>query len=92
MLRAAPPPQTPSQPPHKAAPAQTYFSGTVTDFNPGALTVVRKQPAKDPITRTFALDGKTTTEGNIHMNARVTVRYSVDQKGAYHAIHIIVRQ
>ena len=83
----------PSNPPaHKAAPANSVFSGTVTDIKPDAITVVRKLPAKDPVARTFAMDAKTTVEGRIRENARVAVRYATQQDGSLRAVHIIVRQ
>jgi hypothetical protein len=91
IIPAAPPAQAPGQSPKKT-PATPYFSGTVTDFKPDSITVVRKPPAKDPITRTFLLDANTTIEGTIRTRARVTVRYSAAGNGAFRAIHIIVRQ
>jgi hypothetical protein len=82
----------PSNPPaHKTAPANSYFSGIVTDVKPDSITVVRKLPAKDPVSRTFAMDAKTTVEGRIRDNARVTVRYAIQQDASLRAVHIIVR-
>jgi len=82
----------PSNPPaHKTAPANSNFSGIVTDIKPDSITVVRKLPAKDPVTRTFEMDAKTTVEGQIRENARVTVRYATRGDGSLRALHIIVR-
>jgi hypothetical protein len=85
-------PQTANPPARKSAPVAAYFSGTVTDIKSDSITVVRKLPAKDPVTRTFHLDSKTTIEGRMHDRARVTVRYGNQEDGSLRAIHIIVRQ
>lgn len=77
---------------HKAVTANSYFSGTVTDIKPDSITVVRKLPAKDPVARTFTMDARTTVEGRIRENARVTVRYGTREDGLLRAVHIIVRQ
>ena len=77
---------------HRTVPLNPNFSGTVTDVKPDSLTVVRKLPAKDPVTRTFAIDEKTTVEGRIRENARVTVRYGLQEDGSLKAVHIIVRR
>jgi hypothetical protein len=83
----------PSSPPaRKTAPANPNFSGTVTDVKPDSITVVRKLPAKDPVTRTFAMDSKTTVEGRIRENVRVTVRYAPQEDGSLRAVHVIVRR
>lgn len=84
------PPTNPSA--HKATPANSYFSGTVTEVKPDSITVVRKLPAKDPVARTFVMDGKTTIEGHIREKTRVTVRYAMQEDGALRAVHVIVRQ
>jgi hypothetical protein len=84
--------QTANPPARKSTPAATYFSGTVTDIKADSITVVRKLPAKDPVTRTFQLDSKTTIEGAMHDRARVTVRYGNQEDGSLRAIHIIVRK
>jgi hypothetical protein len=89
MLAGAASSQAPAP---KAAPAATYFSGTVTDIKPDAVTVVRQLPARQPVSRTFSMDAKTRVEGKIHEQARVTVRYANQPDGSYRAIHIIVRQ
>jgi hypothetical protein len=87
--QSAPPTNPPA---HKPATANSYFSGSVTDVKPDSITVVRKLPAKDPVARTFTMDAKTTVEGRIRENARVTVRYTTQQDGSLRAVHIIVRQ
>lgn len=86
--QSAPPANPPA---HKAAATNSYFSGTVTDVKPDSITVVRKLPAKDPVSRTFAMDAKTTVEGRIREKARVTVRFAAQEDGALRAVHIIVR-
>lgn len=91
LVAAEPLPQPVSPPAHKT-PAGTYFSGTVTNVKPDSISVVRKLPAKDPVFRSFVIDGRTTVEGRIQENARVTVRYASQDDGTLRAIHIIVRQ
>jgi hypothetical protein len=82
----------PTNPPaRKTAAANSYFSGTITEAKADAITVVRKLPAKDPVARTFAMDAKTTVEGRIRENERVTVRYATQADGSLRAVHIIVR-
>jgi hypothetical protein len=89
QAQSAPPATSPA---HRAVPLNPNFSGTVTDVKPDSITVVRKLPAKDPVTRTFAMDEKTTVEGRIRENARVTVRYAMQGDGSLRAVHIIVRR
>lgn len=89
VAQSAPPANPPAR---KSVPANSYFSGTVTAVKPDSITVVRKLPAKDPVARTFAMDAKTTVEGQIHENVRVTVRYATQEDGALKALHIIVRR
>jgi hypothetical protein len=86
--QSAPPTLPPA---HKSPTANPYFSGTVTDVKADSITVVRKLPAKDPVARTFAMDAKTTVEGRIRENARVTVRYAMQEDGSLRAVHVIVR-
>ena len=75
----------------KAEPANDKFSGTVTELNPDSVTVVRAVPAKDAVTRRFALDAQTKVEGKLRAKARVTVQYQTNEDGQFRAIHIIVR-
>ncbi len=78
-------------PPAKTAPANDIFSGTVTDLASDSVTVLRSAPARDAVKRKFILEAQTVVEGKLKAKARVTVRYSVDEDGQYHALHIIVR-
>ena len=89
QAQSAPPANPPA---HRTVPLNPNFSGTVTEVKPDSITVVRKLPAKDPVTRTFAIDEKTTVEGRIRENARVTVRYGLQEDGSLKAVHIIVRR
>ena len=77
-----------SQEPDTAAP---IFSGTVTQLTDRSLTVVRKVPGQQPVTREFTRDDKTTVEGKLRNKARVTVRYKALDEGGFVAVHIIVR-
>jgi hypothetical protein len=77
-----------SQEPDTAAP---IFSGTVTQVTDRSLTVVRKVPGQQPVTREFTRDDKTTVEGKLRNKARVTVRYKALDDGGFLAVHIIVR-
>jgi hypothetical protein len=67
------------------------FSGTITQLTADSVTVVRTVPAKDAVTRTFALDAKTKVEGHLRVQARVTVQYESPEDGQYRATRIIVR-
>lgn len=91
LLAGGPAPQASTPPAHKTASSATYFSGTVTEIKPDSITVVRKLPAKDPVTRIFGMDAKTTVEGRIREKGRVTVRYAIEPDGTFRAVHIIVR-
>jgi hypothetical protein len=67
------------------------FSGTLKQFKDGSITVVHKVAGRQPVTREFALDGRTTIEGKLRIAARVTVRYKALGNGGFVALHIIVR-
>ena len=82
----APPPSA-----KKSAPHDDIFSGTVTELSDESLTVVRSALALQTVKRTFHRDAQTVIEGQLHAKARVTVRYSMDEAGQFHALHIIVR-
>ena len=73
------------------APANDIFSGTVTAVGQGAVTVVRKVPARADEYRVFVVDKDTKIEGKLKANARVTVRFRADADGAVHALRVIVR-
>ena len=70
---------------------EPVFSGTVTQVTDRSLTVVRKVPGQQPVTREFTRDDKTTVEGKLRNKARVTVRYKALDDGGFLAVHIIVR-
>jgi hypothetical protein len=80
-----------NSPQKKAAAATDIFSGTVTELSKDSLTVVRKVPALDAVTRAFARDAQTKVEGNLRIHARVTVRYESREDGGLIAVRIIVR-
>ena len=72
-------------------PSEDIFSGTLTMLAVRSLTVVRKVPGQQPVTREFMRDDKTTVEGKLRNKARVTVRYKALDDGGFIAVHIIVR-
>ena len=72
-------------------PANDIFSGSITELTADSLTVVQKVPARDAVTRKFALVSTTKVEGRLHLRARVTVRYEPGEDGQLRALHIIVR-
>jgi hypothetical protein len=85
-------PQEPAPPSvKKSATTDDIFSGTVTELKDESLTVARSALALQTVKRTFLRDAQTVVEGNLRAKARVTVRYSVDESGQFHALHIIVR-
>jgi hypothetical protein len=80
-----------NSPQKTAAATVDIFSGTVTQLSEDSLTVVRKVPALDAVTRSFARDAQTKVEGNLRIHARVTVRYESREDGGLIAVRIIVR-
>jgi hypothetical protein len=74
-----------------AATTDDIYSGTLKQFTDRSVTVVHKVAGRQPVTREFALDGKTTIEGKLRVAARVTVRYKALENGGFVALHIIVR-
>ena len=74
-----------------AQPANDIFSGNVTELNPESVSVERTALLRETVKRTFVLDAQTVVEGRMKLKARVSVRYSTDDNGQFHALHIIVR-
>lgn len=66
-----------------------FFSGTVADLDEGSITVERTTLGQSE-RRTFLLAQDTRVEGQLRVNARVTVRYRSTGEGDV-AVHIIVR-
>jgi hypothetical protein len=77
--------------PKKAAPSAEIFSGTVTKLTAESVTVVRKVPGHDAVTREFVRDAQTKVEGKLRERVRVTVRYMAGEDGGFVAVYIIVR-
>jgi hypothetical protein len=77
--------------PGKTAPAADIFSGTVTKLTQDSISVVRKVPGHDAVTRSFVRDAQTKVEGKLRERARVTVRYKAGEDAALVAVYIIVR-
>jgi hypothetical protein len=77
--------------PKVGVPSEDIFSGTVTQLTDRSLTVVRKVPGQQPVTREFTRDAGTTVEGKLRNKARVTVRYKALDDGGFVAVHVIVR-
>jgi len=88
-LLAAEPEQTPQE---ESEPiSYEFFSGTVTELQPGKLTVLRTLPGKSPEKHTFILKPDTRIEGRLKTRARVTVGYISTDEG-YVALRVVVRQ
>lgn len=81
----------PAQNAPKKTPENDIFSGNVAELNPESVTVERTALLRDTVKRTFVLDSQTVVEGKLKLKARVSVRYSTDENGQFHALHIIVR-
>ena len=77
--------------PPAAQPHAQVFSGYVTEFTPGALSVSRKNAGdKEMIHKSFVIDAHTKVEGKIKLKARVTVQFMINGD-TNRAVHIIVR-
>lgn len=81
-LRAQETPQTESE--------ETYFSGTIVQYERSKVTVSRTVLGKASSLRTFLLTPRTRIEGRLRLKARVTVQY-VSSPDGDQATHIIVR-
>lgn len=88
-LPAAEPEQTPQEDTEPVS--YEFFSGTVTDLQPGKLTVLRTLPGKSPEKHTFILKPDTRIEGRLKTRARVTVGYISTDEGDV-ALRVVVRQ
>jgi hypothetical protein len=77
------------------APAEApyeFVSGTVVDLSGGKIVVNRAVPGKPSENHTFTINADTKVEGNLRVNARVTVGYkAVPDTGEFIAVRIIVR-
>jgi hypothetical protein len=77
------------------APAEApyeFVSGTVVDLSGGKIVVNRAVPGKPAENHTFTITGETKVEGNLRVQARVTVGYkTVPDTGEVVAVRIIVR-
>jgi hypothetical protein len=80
-------PQTPAEAPYE------FVSGTVVEFSGGKLVVNRTIPGKPAEDHTFTITADTKVEGNLKVQARVTVGYrSNPESGELIAVRIIVRE
>lgn len=69
-----------------------FVSGTVVDLSGGKIVVNRAIPGKSAEHHTFTITGETKVEGNLRVQARVTVGYkAVPDTGELVAVRIIVR-
>ncbi|HEX4808821.1 MAG TPA: hypothetical protein VH325_07825 [Bryobacteraceae bacterium] len=71
LLAAQEKPTAPAPPP----PRPQFFAGTVTDVNPGHVTVSRTLFGHPPEIRTFIVKPQTKTNRTVRVRSRVTVRY-----------------
>lgn len=69
---------------------ETYFSGTVIEYEGSKVTVNRTVLGKNSSLRTFVLTPSTRIEGRLRLKVRVTVQYVSTPEGDQ-ATHIIVR-
>jgi hypothetical protein len=84
-------PEAPASKTAKATPAADIFSGTVTKLTAESVTVVRKVPGHEAVTREFVRDEQTKVEGKLRERVRVTVRFKADEDAGFIAVYIIVR-
>jgi len=79
----------------ESVPAEAPFefvSGTVVEMSGGKLVVNRAVPGKPAENLTFIMNGETKVEGNLRVQARVTVGFKTADTGDLVAVRIIVRQ
>ena len=79
-----------AQEPHAEAPSD-FVSGIVVDMPNGKLIVNRAVPGQAPENHTFTLTPETKVEGNLKVQARVTVGFKTTDSGETVAVRVIVR-
>ena len=62
------------------AEVNTFFSGTVAEFNDKQLVVLRTVLGK-PEKHTFLIDSTTKVEGKLRLKVRVTVKFETSEAG-----------
>lgn len=80
----------PTQETPQAESPETYFSGTVVQYEGSKVTVSRTVLGKNSSQRTFLLTSGTRVEGRLRLKVRVTVQF-VSTPDGDQATHIIVR-
>jgi hypothetical protein len=79
-------PEPPAEAPYE------FVSGTVVEMSGGKIVVNRAVPGKPAENLAFTITGETKVEGNLRLQARVTVGYrSNPDTGELVAVRIIVR-
>lgn len=73
-------------------PPLEFVSGTVAELPPGKIVVNRAVLGKPAENRTFQVNHETKIEGDLKVNARVTVGFKPTETGEPVAVRIIVRQ
>jgi hypothetical protein len=68
-----------------------FISGTIADLPSGKIVVNRAVVGKPPEFRTFTITDQTKIEGQLSLNARVTVGYKASDESEPVAMRIIVR-
>jgi hypothetical protein len=80
------------EPPPPAEAPYEFVSGTVVDMSGGKIVINRAVPGKPAENHTFTVNAETKVEGDLRVNARVTVGYkTVPDTGELIAVRIIVR-
>jgi hypothetical protein len=77
-------------PPSTADPTLEIVSGTITELADDRIVVNRAVLGKPPENRVFLRNGDTKVEGQLKVNARVTVGFKTTEDGDV-AVRIIVR-
>ena len=90
VLASAPVLSAFDQEPNAEAPSD-FVSGTVVDMPAGKLVVNRAVVGKPAENHTFTLTHETKVEGNLRVNARVTVGFKTTETGETVAVRVIVR-
>lgn len=91
LLGAAADAQDPKQGASPSEANYEFFSGAVAELPEGKVTVSRAVLGKPAENRTFLINGDTKVEGELKVNARVTVGFRASAEGDV-AARIIVRE
>jgi len=71
-------------------PALLFFSGRIEDYCAESITLSRTLASREPVVRTFSINGETSVRGDLRRGVRASVNYVVTD-GSYIARRILVR-